>query len=94
MEGDLTLKELIDYFKEKHELEVTMLSCGSCMLYTFFMGKKKAEERLPMKMSELIETISKKPILPHVKSVVLEVCVNDRDGEDVEVPYIKLRIRP
>jgi ubiquitin-activating enzyme E1 len=48
IEGDLTLKELLNYFQEKHQLEVTMLSCGNSMLYSFFMPKKKLEERLPM----------------------------------------------
>ncbi len=40
-----------------------------------------------------MESISKKPIPAHVKSLVLEICVNDRDGEDVEVPYIKLNFK-
>lgn len=33
----------------------------------------------------MIETVSKKPIPPHVKAVVVEICVNDRDDEDVDV---------
>jgi hypothetical protein len=38
-------------------------------------------------MSELVEQISKKTIPPHVKSLVLEMCVNGRDGEDVDVGF-------
>jgi ubiquitin-activating enzyme E1 len=44
-------------------------------------------------MSTLVETISKKPIPAHVKSLVMEICVNDRTEEDVEVPYVKLNIK-
>ena len=91
--GDLTLKALLDLFKTKHDLEITMLSCGQTMLYSFFMPPKKLQDRLAMKITEAVVSISKKPIADHVNSLVLEVCVNDRDGEDVEVPYIRVIIK-
>jgi len=47
-----------------------------------------------MRLSELVESIAKKPVPPHVKALTLEMVVNDRDGEDVEVPYVRLAIRP
>lgn len=46
-----------------------------------------------LRISTIIEAVSKKPVPPHVKAVVLEVCVNDAEGEDVEVPFVKYRIR-
>ena len=49
IEGDLTLQQIIDLFKEKHELEITMMSCGVSMLYSSFMQSKKLQERLNMK---------------------------------------------
>lgn len=45
----------------------------------------QSEERLPMKFSKLVEFVSKKPIPPHVKHLVVEVMVSDEEGEDVEV---------
>ncbi|KAJ3130581.1 hypothetical protein HK100_007942 [Physocladia obscura] len=91
--GNLTLKQLIDKFKDEHELEITMLSSGVSMLYSFFMQKAKREERLNMTIIDLIESISKKPVPSDVTALVLEVCVNDRDGEDVEVPYVRIVVR-
>ncbi|KAJ3293322.1 hypothetical protein HDU79_000431 [Rhizoclosmatium sp. JEL0117] len=91
--GNLTLKQLIEKFKNEYELEITMLSSGVSMLYSFFMQKAKMQERLNMTIIELIESISKKPVPPHVKAIVLEVCVNDRTGEDVEVPYVRIVVR-
>ena len=38
-----------------------------------------------MKMSELVEHVSKKPIPPWTKNLLVEVMVNDEDDEDVEV---------
>lgn len=40
-------------------------------------------------MSKVVESVSKKEIPKHVKALVLEVCCNDLEGEDLEVPYVK-----
>lgn len=90
---DVTLQQLIDIFEKEHKLEISMLSCGSSMLYSAWSNKKKIEERLKTPLSKVYESIIKEKIPPHVKSLVLEICANDTEGEDVEVPYIKLQIR-
>ena len=93
IEQDLTLCEFINHFQDKHKLEVLMLSVGSSLLYTNFSSKEKIAERWNVKMSELVRIVSKKPIPEHVHFIVLEVLVNDTEGEEVEVPYIKMRIK-
>ncbi|KAL0949892.1 hypothetical protein HGRIS_009922 [Hohenbuehelia grisea] len=90
--NDPTLKEIVDWFRETHKLDVTMVSQGVSMLWSSFVGKKKSEERLPMKFSKLVETVSKKPIPSHVKHLTVEVMVSDEEGEDVEVPFIVVHI--
>lgn len=90
--GDITLQELIDDF-EKRGLSISMLSSGVSLLYASFFPPAKLKDRYGLKLSELVETISKKPIPEHQKELIFEVVTEDAEGEDVEVPYIKARIR-
>ncbi len=52
----------------------------------------RREERMKMYMSQVVETVSKKKIASHVKSLVFEICCNDESGEDVEVPFVQYRL--
>lgn len=89
---DITLKELIDHF-EKRGLNISMLSSGVSLLYASFFPAAKLKERLTLKLSQLVEQISKKPIPEHQKDVIFEMVAEDMNEEDVEVPYIKVKIR-
>ncbi len=91
---ELTMQGFIDYFKEKENLEITMISQGVCMLYAFFQPPNKREERMKMEVSKVVETVSKKPIAPHVRALVLEICCNDDTGEDVEVSGLVIDFIP
>ncbi|PTD01307.1 Ubiquitin-activating enzyme E1 1 [Fusarium culmorum] len=85
---DITLQELLDTFKAKG-LTISMLSSGVSLLYASFFPPSKLKERYALKLSQLVETISKKPIPAHQKDVIFEIVAEDLNEEDVEVPYIK-----
>uniref|UniRef100_A0A646QDP3 E1 ubiquitin-activating enzyme n=1 Tax=Hemiscolopendra marginata TaxID=943146 RepID=A0A646QDP3_9MYRI len=89
VEGDMTLREFLNYFKEKYNLEITMLSQGVCMLYSFFMAPSKRDERMDLKMSLVVQRVSKKKFESHVRALVFELCCNNANGDDVEVPYVR-----
>jgi len=90
VEGDITLQQFLDYFKEKYQLEVTMVSCGVSMLYSFFLSKDKLNERLPKKITEVVQLVTKQPIPENKRDLTMEICVNRmEDDEEVDVPTVR-----
>lgn len=87
--GEPTLGELIDNFNAEHGLEITMLSAGVAMLFAFFMAKDKQRERRGMKIPALVEAVTGKTLPSWQRAIVLEICCNDSEGNDVEVPFIQ-----
>ncbi|OCL05995.1 E1 ubiquitin activating enzyme [Glonium stellatum] len=89
---NVTLKQFVEDFKAKG-LDIQMISSGVSLLYASFYPAAKLKDRLPLKLSELVETISRKPIPGHQKNVIFEVTAEDQTGEDVEIPYVMMKLR-
>lgn len=89
---DMTLAELLEHFRTQHGLEITMLNYGPSMLFGFIRQKDKLAERMAMRLSELVVHVSKKPLPPHATSIVLDILAEDEEGNDVEAPFIKLKL--
>jgi ubiquitin-activating enzyme E1 len=90
---EVTLKEFLELFQKRHKLEVTMISSGVSILYSFFTNRKKLEERMPLPMSKLVTAVSKAEFKPTQQYITFEICCNDEDDEDVEVPYVRYKFR-
>lgn len=92
--GNITMGEFMDYFEKEYNLEISMLSHGVSILYSFFANKKKVQERKAMKMTEVITSITKKEFPENQLFITLEVICNDLDtDEEVELPYVRFRFR-
>jgi ubiquitin-activating enzyme E1 len=89
---NMTLQEFVDHFKAKG-LSVTMISSGVSLLYASFYAKSKLKDRMPLKLDKLVETISKKPIPEHQKNLIFEITAEDTTEEDVEIPYVMVKLK-
>ncbi|KAI3385350.1 hypothetical protein SNEBB_009602 [Seison nebaliae] len=92
IDGEITLGEFIDHIEDKCKVKIQMISCDVFMIFGFFQNKSLLEERLATPITQLVQTIGKKPIEPHVHSLVMEVCAIDLEENDVDLPYIKYNL--
>ncbi|WKY05963.1 hypothetical protein Q1695_006288 [Nippostrongylus brasiliensis] len=90
IQGPKTLQEAVDWIQNETGLEVTMLSSGVSLIYSFFMDDKKRALRMPMDVKAVVEDVSKRQVPHYQRSLVLEVMATDPNTDnDVEVPYIR-----
>ncbi|WP_411023035.1 hypothetical protein, partial [Salmonella sp. s51228] len=86
------LGELKKHFEDM-KINVSMISQGVALIYSFFLNPEKAAERFALPVSAVVEKVIKEPIPLHQSSIVLEMCCEDMEGNDIEVPYIKYDFR-
>lgn len=86
---DITLTQFLKHFEDLG-LTVTMVSSGVSLLYASFYPPKKLQDRYPLSMTKLLETISKKPIPEHQKDIIFEITAEDTTEEDVEIPFVRV----
>lgn len=90
----MTLEQFFKHFEDEYNLEISMLSQGVSILYSFFANKKKVAERMKMPMSKIVSSITKKEFPPNQLFIILEVIANDKTtDEEVDLPYVKFRFR-
>ena len=84
--------QLVDYFQDEYGLELNMLSYGVSILFSSFANAKKVKKRMPMALTDVIADVTKAPVPTHKKYLVLEAMLQDEDFEEVELPYVRLKL--
>ena len=82
----MTLAQMLKWFQDQYGLEVSMLSSGSSMLYAPTFTKTN-------KLDSLLVDLLKKPLPAHSKTVVIEALAEDDQGNDVDIPFIWLKVK-
>ncbi|XP_041047447.1 ubiquitin-like modifier-activating enzyme 1 [Carcharodon carcharias] len=91
---EMTLAEFLDYFKEKHDLEVTTVVCEAWNVFAPHMSQETQEERLSQRLSEIVTMLSKKKIEEHVKSLKFEIDFKtEEDEEDFDLRTVFYQIQ-
>ena len=80
--------------KQKYAVFLTCTTDADCRAtivkihvgLTFFFG-------CFVSMSDILVEVTKKPIPEHVKNLVFEICCEDENEEDVEVPYVMYKLK-
>ena len=88
---DLTLEQFTSHLRQRFGVDTSMISYGPAMLYYSFGNKKKMKERQGKALSSIVQEVTGKPIPPHQRFLILEACVNVPGGEDVDIPFIRLK---
>ena len=84
IQGDLPLKEVIAYMEDNFGLEVSMLSYGVAILYSFFQNPKKKKERMDLPLSKVVELVTGTAPNSGQKYLQFEMMCTDEEGEDVD----------
>lgn len=48
---------------------------------------------LSNRVTAVVEEVTKTKIEPHVNHLILELCCDDEQGEDAEVPYVLYKLK-
>jgi len=92
--GDLTLKELLQYFEQNHQIEVDVITVGAAIIYAMWLSSN-ANQKLSKKVSQLTEEVTKERLPAHQRFIILEPTARDLDtGVDIDdLPQVCLWFR-
>nr|XP_037276569.1 ubiquitin-like modifier-activating enzyme 1 [Rhipicephalus microplus] len=87
VEGEITLREFLEYFQNKYKVNIVELSERGRTLYVTSLPSLASH--LELSMSELVEVVSQKEIDPDKRFLVFDLKCQDASGQDVELPRVR-----
>lgn len=88
--GNVTLQELIDYFNDKYNVDVTTIVAGTTMLLSPFASAKIQKERKTKRVTDIYNEIL--GCMPSSSPVMITAIIDteDDDDQDIDMPVCKI----
>ena len=83
----MSLEDLKNHFEKVYNIEVSMITYGTATVFSSF--DKNAKSRLPMRVPEAIESVTKKELPKYKRFLALGVSGNTKDGVDCLLPDVR-----
>lgn len=91
VEGDLTLRELLQWLRDRG-LVAYSISCGSSLLFnSIFVSKHR--DRMDRRVVDLARDVAKLEIPEYRRHVDVVVACEDDEGNDVDIPLVSIYFR-
>jgi len=92
---NVTLGGLLHFMQTTHKLKIDSILYGPVLVYMDLMPEQKRKERIPQKLTDLLPSVSGKPIKKNQRMFALEVSGSDLQDNPIErVPVIFVWFRP
>jgi ubiquitin-activating enzyme E1 len=88
--GNITLRELLEWLKEKG-LNAYSISCGTSLLYNSMFPRHK--ERLDKKVVDVAREVAKVEVPSYRRHLDVVVACEDDDDNDVDIPLVSIYFR-
>ena len=86
----MILKDFLEHCEKTYNIEVSMITHGTATVFSSF--DKSAKDRLPMKIPEAVEKVSRKEIPKFKRFICLGVSGNTKDGVDFLMPDVRYEL--
>lgn len=90
IDGGITLKEMNEIVKERHNFNVSTVVCGNLSLWNSYMDT--TNHRLDMKIEDILEELGRKKYKGKLYER-LDIAGELEDMTDVSCPYVKYRLK-
>ncbi|ORM40944.1 Ubiquitin-like modifier-activating enzyme 1 [Babesia sp. Xinjiang] len=83
-----TVNNILQAIRDTFNVEAIIISAGNTCIYNSYMPAHNRERRT-QRITELLEKLTKKPLMPSCSYLVIEASCTDDDDTDVVIPTIK-----